>query len=340
MNFTALEISKKFKGSIEGNSGAKITRLSKIEEAEEGALSFIAHSKYIPYLTFTKASAVLVSDKLETSYNGSVTLIRVTDPYAVFTKLMRDWAETKKTSPLTGIHPTALIDATAEIAQNVAIGPYVTIGPESRIGAGVQLHAHCTIGSQVIIEKGSLLKSRVTVMDETEIGSDCIIHSGVVIGSDGFGFAPQEDKAYLKIPQLGKVIIKDNVEIGANSTIDRATLGATLIGEGVKLDNLVQIAHNVEIGPHTVIAAQTGIAGSTKIGSHCIIGGQVGVAGHLKVGDHVQIQGQTGVISNISSGSKIQGTPAYDYRSYYKSYALFKRLPTIEKRLSSIEKKN
>ena len=340
MNFTALEISEKFSGSIEGNGDVLISKLSKIEEAEAGALSFIAHPKYIPFLALTKASAVLVAHDLETSYQGPATLIRVTDPYIVFTQLMRSWAELNKTESPKGIHATALIDPTATVAKGVAIGPYVTIGPKTRIEEGVLIQAHCAIGSQVTIGKGSILNARVTVMDETEIGSACIIHPGVVIGSDGFGFAPQENSTYLKTPHLGKVIIKNKVEIGANTTIDRATLGATLIEEGVKLDNLVQIAHNVEIGPHTVIAAQTGIAGSSKIGSHCIIGGQVGIAGHLNIGDHVSIQGQTGVVSNLSAGSTVQGTPAYDYRSYYKSYALFKRFPAIEKRLSSIEKKN
>jgi UDP-3-O-[3-hydroxymyristoyl] glucosamine N-acyltransferase len=202
---------------------------------------------------------------------------------------------------------------------------------------GVQVHAHSVIGADVQIKKRTHLHPRVTLLDQTKIGAHCILHSGVVIGSDGFGFAPQGQNSYLKIPQIGNVIVHDHVEIGANTTIDRATLGSTVIQEGVKLDNLVQIAHNVEIGKNTVIAAQTGIAGSTKIGAHCVIGGQVGIAGHLTLGDGVQIQGQTGVIKNIPSGKAIQGTPAVEYKSYYKSYALFKRLPSIESRLSSLE---
>ena len=230
------------------------------------------------------------------------------------------------------------MDSSAQIAEDAYLGPYVCIGSNSIVESGVQIHSHCVIGDNVKIKKGTLLNPRVSIMDDTEIGSNCILHSGVVIGSDGFGFAPQDQKAYLKIPQLGKVIIKNNVEIGANTTIDRATLGATIIGEGVKLDNLVQIAHNVEIGEHTVIAAQTGIAGSSKVGSRCVIGGQVGIIGHLTLGDGVQIQGQTGVIKNIPDGRAVQGTPAVDYKSFYKSYTLFKRLPTIETRLSRLEK--
>ena len=340
MNITALEISEKFSGSIEGDSKVLLSSLSKIEDADRGSLSFLAHPKYLPFLEKTKASAVLISKALKIAYKGSATLIRVEDPYSVFTQRMPSLSESKKDPLPEVIHPTAHIDPTAEIAKGVFIGPYVTIGPMTKIGEGVRLNAHCSIGSEVVIKKETIINSGVQIMDETEIGASCVIHSGAIIGSDGFGFAPQQDKTYLKIPQLGKVILKNHVEIGANSTVDRASLGATLIEEGVKIDNLVQIGHNVQIGAHTVIAAQTGIAGSTKIGAYCMIGGQVGIAGHLKIGDNVRIQGQTGVIKNVSSDSVLQGTPAVDYRSYYKSYALFKRFPSIEKRLSSIEKKN
>ena len=337
MDLTALEISKKFDGKVEGDAKVRIHSLSKIEEAQEGSITFLAHSKYLPFLQKTKASAVLISNDLELNGEVSSTLIRVKDAYAAFTQLMIDWSEDKNKNQK-GIHPTAVIDPSAQIGDSVFIGPFVCIGAGSEIDEGVQIHSHCVIGNEVKIRKQTKLYSRVSILDKTEIGAYCNFHSGVVIGSDGFGFAPQENTAYLKIPQLGKVIIKDHVEIGANTTIDRATLGATIINEGVKLDNLVQIAHNIEIGAHTVIAAQTGVAGSTKIGTHCVIGGQVGIIGHLKLGDRVQIQGQTGVINNIPSGTAVQGTPAMDYRSFYKSYALFKRLPTIETRLSRLEK--
>ncbi len=337
MNLTALEISEKLCGTIEGNDKVSIRSLSRIEDAKAGSISFMANHKYLPYLSKTKASAVLISNDLKIDEAVSTTLIRVKDAYAAFTQLLMDWSA-DKANKKQGIHKTAIVESSAQIAKDVYLGPYVCIGSNSVVESGVQIHGHCVIGDNVKIKKDTLLNPRVSIMDDTEIGSNCILHSGVVIGSDGFGFAPQDQKAYLKIPQLGKVIIKNNVEIGANTTIDRATLGATIIGEGVKLDNLVQIAHNVEIGEHTVIAAQTGIAGSSKVGSRCVIGGQVGIIGHLILGDGVQIQGQSGVIKNIPDGSAVQGTPAVDYKSFYKSYALFKRLPTIETRLSRLEK--
>jgi UDP-3-O-[3-hydroxymyristoyl] glucosamine N-acyltransferase len=337
MNLTALQISEKLDGTVEGDAKVSIQSLSRIEDAEAGSISFMAHNKYLPYLSKTKASAVLISNDLKVEEAVSTTLIRVKDAYAAFTQLLIGWSE-DKSNKIQGVHKSAIVESSAQIAADVFLGPYVCIGSNCVVESGVQIHAHCVIGDNVKIEKGTLLYPRVSIMDDTEIGSNCILHSGVVVGSDGFGFAPQDQQAYLKIPQLGKVIIKNNVEIGANTTIDRATLGATLVGEGVKLDNLVQIAHNVEIGEHTVIAAQTGVAGSSKVGSRCVIGGQVGIIGHLTLGDGVQIQGQTGVIKNIPDGHAVQGTPAIDYKSFYKSYAIFKRLPTIESRLSRLEK--
>ncbi|MDA8947592.1 UDP-3-O-(3-hydroxymyristoyl)glucosamine N-acyltransferase [Flavobacteriaceae bacterium] len=337
MNLSALEISKKLKGTIEGNAKVMIHSLSRIEDAEEGSISFLSHNKYLPFLEKTKASAVLISDNLELSHGVSTTLIRVQDAYAAFTQLLIGWSQDKK-KKLKGIHATAIVDPSAQISPKAYIGPFVCIGEQTIVEDGAQVQSHTVIGDHVKIQKNTFISSRVSILDESEIGANCIIHDGVVVGSDGFGFAPQKDQAYLKIPQLGKVIIRDNVEIGANTTIDRATLGATIIGEGVKLDNLVQIAHNVEIGSHTVIAAQTGVAGSTKIGSRCVIGGQVGIIGHLTLGDGVQIQGQTGVIKNLADGSTVQGTPAIDYKSFYKSYAIFKSLPSMESRLSLLEK--
>jgi len=337
MDFTALEIAKKLNGSLVGNSDLLIDSLSKIEDAQEGSLSFLAHSKYFKYLDKTKASVVLVSKSLEVPQNITTTLIKVDDAYSAFTQLMIEWSKSIALKEK-GIHQTAVVASSAQLADDVFLGPHVCVGSNTVIEAGVQIHAHSIIGSNVRIQKNSLLHPRVTLLDQTEIGGHCILHSGVVIGSDGFGFAPQGKDGYLKIPQLGKVIVQDHVEIGANTTIDRATLGATLIKKGVKLDNLVQIAHNVEIGEHTVIAAQTGIAGSAKVGSHCVIGGQVGIAGHITLGDRVQIQGQTGVIKDIPGGAVIQGTPAIDYKSYYKSYSIFKQLPSVESRLSRLEK--
>ena len=226
----------------------------------------------------------------------------------------------------------------AKLGEGIFVGANTVIG-ESIIESGVQIGSNCVIGDQVYIAKNTKVYPCVSILDESEVGSSCIIHSGVVIGSDGFGFAPQSSGAYLKIPQLGKVVLKNNIEIGANSTIDRATLGETILHEGVKLDNMVQIAHNVEIGEHTVIAAQSGVAGSTKIGARCIIGGQVGIAGHLTLGNDLQIQGKSGVTKNISNGKVVQGNPTMNFKSYYKSYSLFKQFPSIEARLRKLEKK-
>ena len=338
MNLSALEISKKLKGSVFGDDKVIIQSLSRIEDAEKGSISFIAHEKYLPFLKKTKASAVLISKNIEISEYESTTVIRVHDAYNSFAQLLIEWSNEKTKDKKEGIHPTAIIDPSVQIGAKVFIGPYVFIGSNTKIEDGVQIQSHCYLGNKVEIKKNTILNPRVSILDNSEIGSECILHPGVVIGSDGFGFVPQKSQAYLKIPHLGKVIIMDNVEIGSNTTIDKATLGATIIGEGVKLDNLIQIAHNVEIGSHTVIAAQTGVAGSSKIGSHCVIGGQVGIIGHLKIGNGVHIQGQTGVISNIEDGGAVQGTPAIDYKSFYKSYVLFKSLPKIETLLSRLEK--
>ncbi len=337
MKLTALEIAQKHNGIIEGNGNVLLTSLEKIQDATKGCLSFLGHSKYISFISNTKASAVLVHENFKTDKIIETTLIRVSDPYAVFNSLLIEKAKLKEKKHH-GIHQTAIIDSSSDIADGVYIGAYVVIGSNVKIETGVCIYSHCYIGSDVIIGKDTFLQVRVSVMNETQIGERCIIKSGAVIGCDGFGFIKKNIK-HIKIPHLGKVILKNDVEIGANSTIDRATLGATIIHEGVKLDNLVQIAHNVEIGSNTVIAAQSGIAGSTKIGKGCAIGGQVGVIGHLVLGDDLQIQGQSGVISDIPSDKIIQGTPAMDFKSFYKSYVLFKKFPDFENRLRMLENK-
>ncbi len=337
MKLTALEIAQKHNGIIEGNGNVLLTSLEKIQDATKGCLSFLGHSKYIPFISKTKASAVLVNENFKTDKIIETTLIRVSDPYAVFNSLLTEKAKFKE-KKYHGIHQTAIIDSSSDIADGVYIGAYVVIGSNVKIEAGVCIQSHCYIGSDVIIGKDTLLQVRVSVMNETQIGERCIIKSGAVIGCDGFGFIKKNIK-HIKIRHLGKVILKNDVEIGANSTIDRATLGSTIIHEGVKLDNLVQIAHNVEIGSNTVIAAQSGIAGSTKIGKGCAIGGQVGVIGHLVLGDDLKIQGQSGVISDIPSDKIIQGTPAMDFKSFYKSYVLFKKFPDFENRLRMLENK-
>ena len=336
MNYTALEIAKKYNGVIEGNGNIHLTSLAKIQDAKTGCLSFLAHPKYISFLNSTKASAVLVHHDFKLEKSVKTTLIRVSDPYASFNSIITETSGHKKKKHI-GIHQSAIIDSSANLADDVYIGPYVTIGPDTKIASGVHVYSNSYIGSNVSIGKDTLLQARVCLMDNVEIGARCILQSGSIIGCDGFGYIKKGEKN-IKTPHLGKVVIKDEVEIGANSTVDRATLGETIIHKGVKLDNLVQIAHNVEIGPNTVIAAQSGIAGSTKIGSRCTIGGQVGIIGHLVLGDDLQIQGQSGVISDIPNGKTIQGTPAIDFKSFYKSYVLFKHFPDLENRLSKLEK--
>ena len=337
MNLTLKEIALKFNGSIEGGSELEINKLSKIETAKLGSITFLANKKYTPFLYTTEASAVLIQKNFIVNAPVKSSLIRVNDPYAAFTSLLLDKAKEKENFK-TGIHPSAIISPSASLGKDVYVGANTVIG-ESKIESGVQIHANCVIGDQVYISKNTIVYPCVSILDNSEIGTSCIINSGVIIGSDGFGFALQDSGDYIKIPQLGKVVLKNNVEIGANSTIDRATLGETIIYDGVKLDNMVQIAHNVEIGSHTVIAAQTGIAGSTKIGARCVIGGQVGIAGHLKVGNDVKIQGKSGVTKSIPDGRAVQGNPAMNFKSFYKSYALFKQLPIIEARLRKLEQK-
>ena len=336
MNYTALEIAKKYNGVIEGNGNIHLTSLAKIQDAKTGCLSFLANPKYISFLNSTKASAVLVHHDFKLEKSVKTTLIRVSAPYASFNSIITETSGHKKKKHI-GIHQSAIIDSSANLADDVYIGPYVTIGPDTKIASGVHVYSNSYIGSNVSIGKDTILQARVCLMDDVEIGARCILQSGSIIGCDGFGYIKKGEKN-IKTPHLGKVVIKDEVEIGANSTVDRATLGETIIHKGVKLDNLVQIAHNVEIGPNTVIAAQSGIAGSTKIGSRCTIGGQVGIIGHLVLGDDLQIQGQSGVISDIPNGKTVQGTPAIDFKSFYKSYVLFKHFPDLENRLSKLEK--
>jgi len=337
MNLIAKEIAEKLNGTVEGDSKVQINKLSKIENAAKGSLTFIANPKYIKFLTKTRASIILISNDLKIKINHDFTLIRVVDPYASFTDLLIEFSESKNNN-LTGIEKTAKIHSSVKINKDIYIGHNTVVGEYAQIEEGVKIDSNCVIGKNVKIGKNTFLHSRVSVLEDCKIGSNCILHSGVVIGSDGFGFAPQKSGEYIKIPQIGNVVIKNNVEIGSNTTVDRATLGETIINDGVKLDNLVQIAHNVEIGAHTVIAAQSGIAGSTKIGKYCQIGGQAGIAGHLVIGDKVKIQGQAGVIKNIPNGKSVQGNPAMDYKSYFKSYLLFKEFPDFEFRLRELEK--
>ena len=338
MKFTAQQIAVKLHGEVEGNPKAEIFELAKIENAKKGSLTFLSNPKYKPYIYKTKASAIIVNKNLVLEDNLKSTLIRVNNPYESFSTLL-DYYK-KVTVERTGVSSSAEIHESVKIESNCYIGSMTLIEKGSEVSKNVKIFPHVYIGPNVTIGEGAVIFAGAKIMEDTVIGKNCVIHSGAVIGSDGFGFAPQENGAYKKIPHTGRVILGENVDVGANSTIDKATLGDTLIGDGVKLDNQIQIAHNVEIGSNTVIAGQTGIAGSAKIGRNCVIGGQVGIVGHITIGDNVKVQGQSGIISNVENNAVVQGTPAFSYNSYNKSYVHFKNLPEIIKKFDSIEKKN
>ena len=336
MKFTAAEIANLLEGTVDGDDTVEISSLSKIEESTHGSLTFLANPKYTPHIYTTNASLVIVNDDFKLEDQISPTLIRVTDAYQAFSTLLEYYK--KNIVSKEGIESSSIIDKTSSINSSCYVGNFTIIGKNVSIGKNVFVGSHVLIEDNVSIGDNTKIETFSVIKTYSNIGSNCYIHSGCVIGSDGFGFAPKEDGTYNKIPHTGNVEISDYVEIGANSTIDRATLGSTKILRGVKMDNQIQIAHNVEIGSNTVIAAQTGIAGSTKIGSNCIIGGQVGIIGHLKIGNNVSIQGQSGIISNIKDGAVIQGSPAIGYKDFNKSYVYFRRFPSIIKRLEILEK--
>ena len=337
MKFTAEQISKKVDGNIEGNPNVELSILSKIEEAKVGSITFLSNPKYIPFIYKTKASAVIVDNDFIPENKLNTTLIRVKDPYSSFSKILELFnLEDKK---LYEIDKSALINKDVKLPKKTFIGALTIIEKGVVLGENVIIKAQSFIGQNVKIGKNTIIQTGVKILSNSKIGNNCIINAGAVIGCDGFGFAPQENGSYSKIPQTGNVIIGNNVEIGSNSTIDRATMGSTIIHDGVKIDNLVQIAHNAEIGKNTIFAGQSGVSGSTKIGENCVIGGQAGIGGHLKIGNNVKIQGQAGVLKDIPDNKQIQGTPAIEFNDYYRSYAYFKRLPDFENRLKKIEKK-
>ena len=331
MNFTTGQIADQINGTVIGNRDAVITSISKIEEGSKGSLTFLANPKYTEYIYSTNASAAIVSNDFKPTEKIQITLIKVKDPYSSFTTILELF--NKNQSDRKGISDLTVIDKSSKISDSAFIGSFSTVGKNSIIADNCIIENQVFIGDNVKIGEGSMIYPGVKILDDTKIGKNCIIHSSCSIGSDGFGFAPNDDGSYKKIPQTGNVIIGDNVEIGSNSTIDRATLGSTIISNGVKLDNQIQIAHNFEIGENTAIAAQSGIAGSTKIGKNCMIGGQVGIIGHLKIGDNVKIQAQAGVTSDVESNARITGTPAISYMNYNKSYVHFKNLPEIVKKI-------
>lgn len=337
MEFNAATIAGFLKGDIVGDPEIKVNTIAKIEEGHPGALSFLANPKYEHYLYTTESSIVLVNRSFVASAKVNATLIKVEDAYKSFAALLQmvDQARPRKK----GVHDTAIIEATASVGKNVYIGPYVYIGENCSIGDDCSLYPHVYIGDNTRIGKKSTLNPGVKIYHDCIIGENCTIHAGTVIGSDGFGFAPQSDNEFMKIPQLGNVVIEDNVEIGSNVCIDRATMGSTIIRRGVKLDNLIQIGHNVEIGENTVMAGQTGVSGSSKVGKNCMFGGQVGLAGHLKVADGTKIGAQAGIPGDIKAeNSVLLGTPAIDVRDFMRSSIVFKKLPEMMKKLTDIEK--
>lgn len=336
MKFTAQQIASMIGGRVEGNPNVEVNKLAKIEQGQPGSITFLGNPKYTHYIYETQASIVIVSNDFTPEQAITSTLIRVENPYEAFAKMLEAYNQLIRDKK--GISDKAAIAASATIGNNCYIGEFVSIGENSMIGDNVKIYPGCIVGDNVSIGNDTVLYAGVKVYIGSSIGNGCTLHAGVVIGADGFGFFPQSDNQYQKVAQIGNVVIEDLVEIGANTTIDRATLGSTVIKKGVKIDNLIQIAHNVEIGENTVIAAQSGIAGSTKIGKNCMIGGQVGITGHLIIGNDVKIAAQSGISTNVPDGSILMGSPAFDISSYRKAYVYFRNLNKIADRISTIEK--
>jgi UDP-3-O-[3-hydroxymyristoyl] glucosamine N-acyltransferase len=336
MNFTAEQIAGILEGEIIGNPNTSVFKLSKIEEGVEGALTFLSNPKYSNYIYNTKASIVIVNKTFIAESKIETTLIKVDDAYGAFAKILEFYSQVKNNKK--GIEEPSFIADSCKYGDDFYLGSFAYISDNVIIGNNVKIYPNSFIGDNVVIGDNTTIFAGVKIHSETEIGKNCNIYSGTIIGADGFGFAPNSDGTYSKIPQIGNVIIEDNVDIGACTTIDRATMGSTIIRSGVKLDNQIQIAHNVEIGENTVIAAQTGVAGTTKIGKNCMIGGQVGIAGHLVIGNNVRIQAQSGVGKNIKDGEILQGSPSFGYSDFSKSYVHFKNLPKIVSQVEELKK--
>jgi UDP-3-O-[3-hydroxymyristoyl] glucosamine N-acyltransferase len=335
MEFTAKQIAGYLGGTVEGDPEARVSDVSKIEEGRPGTLSFLANMKYQAHIYKTRSSVVLVQMDFIPTEPVACTLVRVDDPYRALAKLL---TLVEKRPNRSGIEPMAFVHPEATLGNDVYVGSFSYISKGSKIGNNVKIFPQVYISEDVIINDDTWIFSGVKVHNNSVIGSHCVIHSGVVIGGDGFGFAPVTGSDFTKVPQVGNVVIEDYVEIGSNTTIDRATIGSTILRKGVKLDNLIQIAHNVEIGENTVIAAQTGISGSTRIGRNCMIGGQVGIIGHINIADGTKIAAQSGVGQSVKApGTAIQGSPAYDLIPYQRSYVYFRKLPELVERIRKIE---
>lgn len=338
MQFTAAQIAMLIQGNVEGDSGALVSSFGKIEEAKAGQLSFLANPKYEDFLYTSGASVIIVNNSLELKQAVSATLIKVPDAYSAFAQLLTAYQE-MMSQQLQGIQEPSYISKTAKIGENVFVGAFTFIGENVEIGNNVKIHPQVYIGNDVKIGDNSIIHPGVKIYHQCVAGKNVTIHAGSVIGSDGFGFAPQQDGTYKKIPQIGNVVIGDGVEIGSNCSIDRATIGSTVIHPGAKLDNLIQIAHNVEIGSFTVIAAQAGVSGSTKIGKNAMIGGQAGIVGHLLIADGARINAQSGVTKSIKEANyAVSGSPAHEYGAMLRAQAVQRNLPEMEKRIAELEK--
>lgn len=337
MKFTAEQIAGILEGKVVGNPNAEVYKLAKIEEGVVGSLTFLSNPKYLNYIYSTQASITIVNDTFEPEQAITTTLIKVEDAYKAFSKLLEYYNQVKLMK--SGIEQPSVISENVTYGDQLYLGSFCYVGKNVTIGNNVKIYPNTFIGDNVTIGDNCVLFAGVRIYSETEIGASCTIHSGSIIGSDGFGFAPSEDGSYTKIPQIGNVILEDNVDVGSCTTIDRATLGSTIIRKGVKLDNQIQIAHNVEIGENTVIASQTGIAGSTKIGKNCMIGGQVGIVGHITIGDNVRIQAQSGIGKSLKDGETVQGSPAFNYSDFSKSFVHFRNFPKIVSDVENLKKK-
>lgn len=337
MKFTAGQVAELINGKVEGNKDAVITNVSKIEEGKPETLTFLANPKYTHYLYTTQAEVVIINDSFVAEQEVKATLIRVPDAYKALAQLLEMYEQSQPKK--SGIEQPSFVDSSATLGDFVYVGAFAYIGENVKIGNNVQIYPQTFVGDNVSIGDNSIIYAGAKIYKHCRIGDNCIVHAGAVIGSDGFGFAPDENNEYKKIAQIGNVILEDNVEVGANCTLDRATMGSTIIRKGAKLDNLIQIAHNVEVGENTVLAAQAGIAGSAKIGKNCMFGGQVGIAGHISIADNTKIGAQAGVGGSIKKeGQVLMGSPVIDVKQFYKSSVIFRRLPELKTQLDQLQK--
>lgn len=336
MQFTAAQIAGIINGKIEGDANASVRSFGKIEEAQNEQLAFLANPKYEEYLYSSNAAVIIINDSLQLKQPVAATLIRVPDAYSAFATLLGTYQKMMQ-QQLAGVQEPSYVSKSASCGQNVFIGAFAYLGENVKVGNNTKIYPNVYLGNDVKVGDNSIIHPGVKIYHDCLIGNNVVIHAGTVIGSDGFGFAPQADGSFQKVPQIGNVVVEDNVEIGANTTIDRATIGSTIIKSGAKLDNLIQIAHNVEIGNSTVVAAQAGISGSTKVGKGVMIGGQVGIVGHINIGDGAKINAQSGVSKSIDPGKAVTGSPAHDYTSALRSQAISRKLPELEKRIKELE---